>query len=100
MPLDAQASPDDDARIHRHDKITLFAALDAMKGKSIARAEARHTHVEAFEDRKQIDGETPEELEVHLIKDNDATHKPPRIKAWIERHPRLKSHLTPNLGPR
>ena len=29
----------------RHGTITLFAALDAMKGKLIAHTEARHTHV-------------------------------------------------------
>jgi hypothetical protein len=30
----------------RHGTITLFAALDALEGKLIARTEERHTHVE------------------------------------------------------
>src|SRR6478609_610892 len=79
----------------RHGTITLFAALDAMKGKLIARPEARHTHVEWLRFLKQIDRETPEELDVHLIQDNYATHKHPKVKAWLARHPRFKSHFTP-----
>ena len=79
----------------RHGTITLFAALDAMKGKLIARTEARHTHVEWLQFLKQIDRETPEELDVHLIQDNYATHKHPKVKAWLARHPRFKSHFTP-----
>jgi transposase len=79
----------------RHGTITLFTALDAMKGKLIARTEARHTHVEWLRFLKQIDRETPEELDVHLIQDNYATHKHPKVKAWLARHPRFKSHFTP-----
>jgi transposase len=79
----------------RHGTITLFAALDAMKGKLIARTEPRHTHVEWLRFLKQIDRETPKELDVHLIQDNYATHKHPKVKAWLDRHPRFKSHFTP-----
>jgi hypothetical protein len=42
---------------------------------------------------KQIDGETPKGLDVHLIQDNYATHTHPKVKAWLERHPRFKSHF-------
>ena len=44
---------------------------------------------------KQIDRETPEELDVHLIQDNYATHKHPKVEARLARHPRFKSHFTP-----
>ena len=37
----------------QHGTITLFAALDAMKGKLITRTEARHTHVEWLRFLKQ-----------------------------------------------
>ena len=79
----------------RHGTITLFAALDAMKGKLITRTEEHHTHVEWLRFLKQIDRETPKELDVHLIQDNYATHKHPKVKAWLNRHPRFKSHFTP-----
>jgi transposase len=79
----------------RHGTITLFAALDAMKGKLITRTEARHTHVEWLRFLKQIDRQTPKKLDIHLIQDNYATHKHPKVKAWLARHPRFKSHFTP-----
>lgn len=44
---------------------------------------------------KQIDRETPKCFDIHLIQDNYATHKHPKVKAWLERHPRFKSHFTP-----
>ncbi len=59
------------------------------------RTEERHTHVEWLRFLKQIDRETPKELDVHLIQDNYATHKHPKVKAWLNRHPRFKSHFTP-----
>jgi len=71
-----------------------------MKGKLIARTEARHTHVEWLRFLKQINRETPEELDVHLIQDNYATHKHPKVKAWLARHPGFKSHFTPTSSSR
>ena len=32
---------------------------------------------------------------VHLIMDNYATHKHPKVRAWRERHPRFTFHFTP-----
>ena len=66
-----------------------------MKGKLITRTEARHTHVEWLRFLKQIDRQTPKKLDIHLIQDNYATHKHPKVKAWLARHPRFKSHFTP-----
>ena len=79
----------------RHGTVTLFAALNALEGKLIARTEARHTHVEWLRFLKQIDRETPKGLDIHLIQDNYATHKHPKVKAWLKRHRRFKSHFTP-----
>lgn len=39
--------------------------------------------------------ETPKSLDIHLIQDNYATHKHAKVKAWLSRHPRFKSHFTP-----
>ena len=44
---------------------------------------------------KQIDRETPKDLDIHLIQDNYATHKHPKVRAWLKRHPRFKCHFTP-----
>ncbi|AJQ85573.1 hypothetical protein AZ54_15455 [Xanthomonas oryzae pv. oryzae PXO86] len=34
----------------------------------------------------------PQDLDVHLICDNDATHKHARIKAWLAKRPRYHMH--------
>jgi transposase len=79
----------------RHGTITLFAALEQMTGKLITRTEASHTHVEWLRFLKQIDRETPRGLDLHLIADNYATHKHPKVQAWLARHPRFTMHFTP-----
>src|SRR6201994_69083 len=79
----------------RHGTITLFAALNQLTGKLIARTEARHTHVEWLRFLKQIDRETPSGLDLHLIADNYATHKHPAVRAWLQKHPRFHMHFTP-----
>ena len=80
---------------YRHGTVTLFAALNYLDGKIIARAEARHTHVEWLRFLKQLDSDTPQDLDLHLIVDNYATHKHANVKAWIARHPRFHIHFTP-----
>src|SRR5215472_15340338 len=35
---------------------------------------------------------------VHAIVDNYATHTHPKVKAWLERHPRWTFHFTPKSG--
>jgi transposase len=79
----------------RHGTVTLFAALDALEGTLIARTEARHTHVEWLRFLKQIDRETPEDLDLHLIADNYATHKHAAVRAWLAKRPRFHMHFTP-----
>lgn len=79
----------------RHGTITLFAALNYLDGKLIARTEARHTHVEWLRFLKQIHRETPKDLDLHLIVDNYSTHKEKSVRQWLEKHPRFHLHFTP-----
>jgi transposase len=79
----------------RHGTVTLFAALVQLSGKLIARTEASHTHVEWLRFLKQIDRETPPDLDLHLIADNYATHKHPKVSAWLDKHLRFNMHFTP-----
>jgi transposase len=44
---------------------------------------------------KEIDAHVPEGLEVHIVMDNYATHKTPKIKAWLTRRPHYHVHFTP-----
>lgn len=79
----------------RHGTVTLFAALSYLDGKILSRTAQRHPHKEWLAFLKRIDRETPGQLELHLMMDNYATHKPPVVKAWLARHPRFHVHFTP-----
>jgi transposase len=78
----------------RHGTLTLFAALNYLEGKIIARSEQKHTH-EWLRFLKQIDRETPPELQIHLIADNYSAHKHPKVKEWLKRRPRFVMYFTP-----
>lgn len=79
----------------RNGTTTLFAAIDMTQGKVIASCMPRHRHQEWIKFLKQIDAETPEDLDLHLIVDNYATHKHPKVKAWLKRHKRFHIHFIP-----
>ncbi len=79
----------------RHGTTTLFAALSMLDGKVIGDCMPRHRHQEFIRFLKKIDGETPFGLALHLIVDNYGTHKHPRVKSWLRRHPRFHLHFIP-----
>jgi len=66
-----------------------------LDGKVIGDCMPRHRHQELIRFLKRIDGETPCELDLHLIVDNYGTHKHPRAKSWLRRHPRFHLHFIP-----
>ncbi|WP_067519080.1 IS630 family transposase [Endozoicomonas ascidiicola] len=79
----------------RHGTTTLFAALNVLTGNIIGQCQQKHTHAEWLKFLKQIDRETPKDKSLHLICDNYATHKHPKVKEWLEKHPRFHVHFTP-----
>jgi transposase len=79
----------------RHGTTTLFAALDVASGKVVGECMHRHRHQEFLRFLKTIDRNTPKSLDLHLIVDNYATHKHPKVKAWLKRHIRFHLHFTP-----
>jgi transposase len=79
----------------RHGTTTLFAALDVATGKVIGECMPRHRHQEFLRFLRTIDRNTPKWLDLDLIVDNYATHKHPKVRAWLKRHPRFRLHFTP-----
>lgn len=79
----------------RHGTTTLFAALNVLDGTVIGQCQAKHRHIEWLKFLRQIDRETPKDKELHLICDNYATHKHPKVKAWLAKRPRFHIHFTP-----
>lgn len=79
----------------RHGTTSLFAALDVATGAVIGKCYKRHRATEFLDFLKQIDGNVPKGLDVHIVMDNYATHKTPMIKAWLARRPHYHVHFTP-----
>lgn len=79
----------------RHGTTTLFTALNTLDGTVIGTCMPQHRHQEWIKFLELIDRETPKDKEIHLIADNYATHKHPKVQKWLERHPRFKVHFTP-----
>ena len=82
----------------RHGTTTLFAALDIATGQVIAQCKKRHRHQEFLAFLRHIDANLPEPFDVHLIADNYATHKHPKVRAWLARRPRYHIHYTPTYA--
>jgi transposase len=79
----------------RHGTTSLFAALDVASGEVIGRCHRRHRAIEFRKFLNAIASQVPEDLDVHLIVDNYATHKTPAIRRWFAKHPRFHVHFTP-----
>jgi len=79
----------------RHGTTTLFTALNTLDGTVIGTCMSQHRHQEWIKFLGLIDRKTPKDKEIHLIADNYATHKHPKVKEWLERHRRFKVHFTP-----
>jgi len=79
----------------RHGTTTLFAALDVATGEVIHDCLPRHRHQEFLRFLRKVEHLTDPDLDLHFILDNYATHKHPRVQAWLGRHPRVHFHFTP-----
>jgi transposase len=79
----------------RNGTATLFAALNAANGEIFGLCQERHRHQEWLKFLRLIDQTIPAERQLHLICDNYATHKHPKVQRWLARHPRFHLHFTP-----
>jgi transposase len=79
----------------RHGVTTLFAALNVLDGKVIGQCMKRHRHQEFIRFLNVIDARVAKKKTVHVIVDNYAAHKHPKVLEWIENHPRFVFHFTP-----
>jgi len=85
----------------RHGTTSLFAALRVATGEIMGKCHSRHRQQEFVKFLEQIDTTLAKELaeepdlRVHLIMDNYGTHKTPKVKRWLQRHPRYEVHFIP-----
>jgi transposase len=79
----------------RNGTATLFAALNTLDGSVISICQERHRHQEWLKFLRLLNEATPDDKELHLIVDNYATHKHPKVQRWLARHQRFHIHFTP-----
>jgi len=79
----------------RNGTTTLFAALNVLEGTVLGRCMQKHTHQEFIRFLNAIERAVPAGKVIHAIADNYATHKHPKVRAWLARHPRWVFHFTP-----
>jgi transposase len=79
----------------RNGTTTLFAALNVLDGSVIGRNMQRHRHQEFIRFLDAIELQVPKRQAIHAILDNYATHKHPKVRQWLARHPRWTFHFTP-----
>jgi len=82
----------------RNGTIDLFAALEVATGRVITDLRSKHTSADFVVFLNKINREVPNELDVHVILDNLATHKTPTVQKWLLRHRRFHFHFTPTYG--
>lgn len=82
----------------RHGTTTLFAALDIASGEVLTQCKRRHRHQEFLQFLRHIDSSVPEDLEVHLVVDNYATHKHAKVRRWLAARSRYQVHYTPTYA--
>ena len=82
----------------RHGTTTLFAALNVLDGSIIGRCMQQHRHEEFIRFLNAVERTVPAGKRIEAVVDNYATHKHPKVKAWLERHPRWTFHFTPTSG--
>jgi transposase len=82
----------------RHGTTTLFAALNVLDGTVIGRCMQRHRHQEFLRFLNAVEAAVPAGKLVHAILDNYASHKHPKVRAWLARHRRWTFHYTPTSG--
>ncbi len=64
----------------------------------IENGQQQHRHQEFIKFLELIDQQIPEMpwVEIHLVTDNYATHKTPKVQRWLARRPRYHIHFTPS----
>ena len=79
----------------RNGTTTLFAALNVLEGKVVGRCMPQHRHQEFIKFLNTIERAVAPGRIIHAILDNYATHKHPKVRAWLADHPRWVFHFTP-----
>jgi transposase len=79
----------------RNGTTTLFAALNTATGEVYGLCQERHRHQEWLKFLRLIEATVDADKQVHIICDNYAAHKHPKVQRWLKKHKRFHVHFTP-----
>ena len=79
----------------RNGTTSLFAALDVATGEVIGKCFRRHRSREFRRFLDHVEASVPEGLDIHIVMDNDSTHKTKEVRDWFAKRPRWHVHFTP-----
>ncbi len=83
----------------RNGVTTLFAAFNVLEGTVLGRCMQRHRHQEFLRFLNAIEDAVPAGKVIHVILDNYASHKHPKVLRWLARHPRCVFHFPQPRAP-
>jgi putative transposase len=69
-----------------------------LDGDVLTSCKPRHSHQEFLSFLREIDSSVPQELDIHMVVDNYATHKHPKVKSWMAARPRWHVHFIPTYS--
>lgn len=98
LPMDLGQPERRTHNYRRHGTLDLFAALNVLNGKVIARCKRQHRSIDFVAFLREIDDSVPSKLDVHVILDNLSAHKSPVVGRWLARNPRFHLHFTPTYA--
>jgi putative transposase len=76
----------------------IFAAMGIANGQRLTACKSRHRHQEYLQFLKQVDANSPSDMEIYLVVGNYVKHKHPGVKRWLAAHPRYQVHYTPTYA--
>lgn len=98
LPMDLGAPERRTGNYARHGTLDLFAAIDVVTGRVIAKCKKQHRAKDFVDFLREIDAAVEPELELHIILDNLSAHKAEEVHRWLLRHPRFHLHFTPTYA--
>lgn len=78
--------------------VNAFCGTSFISGEVITQCKKRHRHQEFLQFLKHIDVNVPEDMDIHLVVDNYATHKHHKVRNCLAARPRYHVHYTPTYS--
>lgn len=82
----------------RHGTLSLYAALEVATGRVKGKTAERHTSEEFLVFVQGVVSGVERGVEIHVILDNQSTHKTKAVQEWLAENPHIHFHFTPTYS--